>query len=114
VRSDRERLLDMLEAIEQVEKYAGSSRESVERDELLQTWFVHHMQIIGEAAGRLSDGLRASHSDVPWTEIIGMRNVLVHEYFGVDSEEIWATIHHDLPALKQRLAAILAALPPAT
>jgi uncharacterized protein with HEPN domain len=72
------------------------------------------MQIIGEAAGRLSDGLRASHSDVPWTEIIGMRNVLVHEYFGVDGEEIWATIHHDLPALKQRLAAILAALPPAT
>ncbi len=82
-----------------------------DRDELLQTWFVHHVQIIGEAAARLSEEFRAAHPDVPWSEIIGMRNVLVHEYFGVDTEEIWATIQHDLPELKQKLAAILAELP---
>jgi uncharacterized protein with HEPN domain len=111
VGSDRERLLDILEAVERIEKYAGSSRQVVERDELLQTWFVHHGQIIGEAAGKLSEGLRAAHPEVPWAEIVGMRNVLVHEYFGVNVEEIWATTRHDLPKLKPKLA-ILAGLPP--
>jgi uncharacterized protein with HEPN domain len=112
VRSDRERLLDIMEAIEQIEKYAGRGRAAVEQDELLQTWFVHHVQVIGEAAAKLSDELRAKHPDVPWAEIIAMRNVLVHEYFGVDVEEIWTTVQHDLPMMKQKLAAILAGLPP--
>ena len=112
MRSDRERLLDILEAIEQIEKYVGKGRSAIERDELLQTWFVHHVQVIGEAAGKLSDELRAQHPDVPWAEIVAMRNVLVHEYFGVDVEEIWTTVQYDVPRLKQKLAAILAGLPP--
>jgi len=111
VRSDRERLLDILEAVERIEKYADRGRQAIEGDELLQTWFVHHVQIIGEAAAKLSEELRTAHPDVPWAEIVGMRNVLVHEYFGVDVEEIWATIQHDLPRLKPKLAAILAGLP---
>jgi uncharacterized protein with HEPN domain len=112
VRSDRERLLDILEAIERIDKYACRGRQAIEKDELLQTWFVHHVQVIGEAASKLSDELRADNPDVPWTEIVGMRNVLVHEYFGVDVEEIWTTVQYDLPRLKQKLAAILAGLPP--
>jgi len=112
VRSDRERLLDILEAIERIEKYACKGRQAIEKDELLQTWFVHHAQVIGEAAGKLSDELRADHPDVPWSEIVGMRNVLVHEYFSVDVEEIWTTVQYDLPRLKRKLAAILAGLPP--
>jgi uncharacterized protein with HEPN domain len=112
VRSDRERLLDILEAIEQIEKYAGRGRSAIEQDELLQTWFVHYVQVIGEAAAKLSDGLRAQHPDVPWAEIVAMRNVLVHEYFGVDVEEIWTTVEYDVPGLKPRFAAILASLPP--
>ena len=112
MRSDRERLLDILEAIEQIEKYVGKGRSAIEQDELLQTWFVHHVQVIGEAAGKLSDELRAQHPDVPWAEIVAMRNVLVHEYFGVDVEEIWTTVQYDLPKLKPRLAAILTGLPP--
>ena len=112
MRSDRERLLDILEAIEQVEKYVGKGRSAIEQDELLQTWFVHHVQVIGEAAGKLSDELRAQHPDVPWAEIVAMRNVLVHEYFSVDVEEIWTTVHHDLPKMKLKLSAILAELSP--
>ena len=86
MRSDRERLLDILEAIEQIEKYVGKGRSAIEQDELLQTWFVHHVQVIGEAARKLSDEFRVQHPDVPWAEIVAMRNVLVHEYFGVDVE----------------------------
>jgi uncharacterized protein with HEPN domain len=112
VRSDRARLLDILEAIEQIEKYACKGRQAIEKDELLQTWFVHHVQVIGEAASKLSDELRADHPDVPWAEVVAMRNVLVHEYFSVDVEETWTTVQHDLPGLKRKLAAILAGLPP--
>lgn len=112
MRSDRERLLDILESIERIEKYAARGRQAFERDELLQTWVVHHVQIIGEAAAKLSEQLCSGHPGVPWAEIVAMRNVLVHEYFGVDVEEIWATVQHDLPRLKQKLAAILAELPP--
>ncbi|MCX6844324.1 MAG: DUF86 domain-containing protein [candidate division WOR-3 bacterium] len=112
MRSDRERLLDMLEAIEQIEKYVGKGRSAIEQDELLQTWFVHHVQVIGEAAGKLSDEFRVQHPDVPWSEIVAMRSMLVHEYFGVDVEEIWTTVQYDLPRLKPKLAAILTGLPP--
>jgi len=114
VRSDRERLLDILEAIERIEKYLVKGRQAFEHDELLQTWVVHHIQIIGEAATKLSESFRAAHADVPWAEIVAMRNILVHEYFGVDTEEIWASAQFDLPKLKQKLASILAELPPST
>jgi uncharacterized protein with HEPN domain len=67
---------------------------------------------VGFRSSDIEEALRAAHRDVPWAEIVGMRNVLVHEYFGVDVEEIWTTIQHDLPRLKPKLAAILAELPP--
>jgi uncharacterized protein with HEPN domain len=111
VRSDRERLLDIVEAIERIEKYAVRGRQAFERDELLQTWFVHNVQVIGEAAGKLSEQFRSEHQELPWAEIVAMRNVLVHEYFGVDAEEIWSTIQYDLPRLKQTLTDILSQLP---
>lgn len=110
MRHDRERLLDILEAIERIEKYAVKGRQAIEHDELLQTWFIHHVQVIGEAASKLSQEFCAKHRDVPWAEIVAMRNVLVHEYFGVDVEGIWTTVQHDLPGLKQKLTAIVAEL----
>lgn len=62
---------------------------------------------IGEAARNLSDALRDRHPDVPWSQIIAMRNTLVHDYFGVDVEEIWSTVEKDLPALKRQVETIL-------
>ena len=77
MRDDRERLLDMLEAIERIDRYASRGREAFEREELLQNWVVHHAQIIGEAARKVSDVLRRAHPEVPWVQIAAMRNVLV-------------------------------------
>jgi len=107
MRDDRYRLLDILEAIEQVERYAVLGREAFENQELVQTWVIHHLQIIGEAAGKLSDSFHHEHSEIPWTQIAAMRNILVHEYFGVDLEEIWRTVEHDLPDLKRRIQMLL-------
>ena len=110
MRDDRERLLDILEAVERIERHSARGRGAFESDELLQTWAVHHLQIIGEAARKVSADLCRGHPEVPWPQIVAMRNVLVHDYFQVDAEEVWATIERDLPDLKRKIEAILAEL----
>jgi uncharacterized protein with HEPN domain len=107
LRRDRQRLEDILEAIERIEKYAGGGRATFDRDELIQTWVLHHLQIIGEAVRGLSDDIRSAHPDIPWAQIAAMRNILVHDYFGIDLEEVWAAVVRDLPQLKAKIAAAL-------
>jgi len=92
MRDDRERLQDILEAIERIERHAAKGREEFEKDELIQTWVVHHIQIIWEAARKLSEELRSEHDQIPRAAIIAMRNILVHDYFSVDSDEVWSTV----------------------
>jgi uncharacterized protein with HEPN domain len=111
MRSDRERLEDVLEAIERVEKYAANGKDRFQADELVQNWIAHHIQIIGEACRALSPGFQKSHTDIPWAEIIGMRNILVHDYFGIDLVEVWKAAERDLPALKSKIETLLNSLP---
>jgi uncharacterized protein with HEPN domain len=63
---------------------------------VIQVWIFHHIQIIGEAAGHLGRDFHDAHPEVSWPQIVAMRNVLVHEYFGVDLGEVWKTAEHDL------------------
>jgi uncharacterized protein with HEPN domain len=108
VRNDRERLDDILEAIERIEKYAARGRIALYEDELIQTWIVHHLMIIGEACRVMSPQFRAAHRDEIWVQAAGLRNVIVHEYFGIDHEIVWGVIERDLPELKRRIVEILA------
>jgi uncharacterized protein with HEPN domain len=107
MRDANERLLDMVEAIERIEKYASKGRKSFEQNELIQTWVVHHLEIIGEAASKLGRAFHETHPTIPWAQIIAMRNILVHEYFGMDLEAVWRAIERDLPELKAKLKAII-------
>ena len=88
MRSERERLLDIVEAIERIEKYAAEGKAAFEADELIQNWMVNHISVIGEACRSLSPEFQAYHSSVPWADIIGMRNILVHHYFGIDEDAV--------------------------
>ena len=103
MRSDKERILDILEAIERIEKYSVQGKEPFENDELIQNWAIHHLQIIGEAAARLTEEVKEANSEIPWFKIIGMRNILVHGYFGIDTEIVWAAIEKELPQLKDMI-----------
>lgn len=107
MRSDRERLLDILEAIEKIERHRSSDIETFADDELQQVWVIHHLQIIGEASYGLSQQFRASHPEIPWPQIIGMRHVLVHGYFEIDLDIVWAVIEKDLPPLRGAIESIL-------
>jgi uncharacterized protein with HEPN domain len=107
MRDDPERLRDILEAVERIEKYAAKGREAFEHDELIQVWIVHHLQLVGEAARSVSADFRAAHPEIPWPQIVGMRNILVHNYFGIDTEIVWAAVERDLPALKAQVKSAL-------
>jgi len=100
MRSDRDRLLDILEAIKRIDKYADIDKADFETNELIQTWMVFNIQIVGEAAAGISDPVRNKYPKVPWRSIASMCNALVHAYFKVDLDEVWSVIKNDLPVLE--------------
>jgi uncharacterized protein with HEPN domain len=99
MRSDQERILDILEAIDKIKKYSNRGKATFESDELLQSWIVRNLQIVGEAASRISQSLQLKYSNIPWKKIIGMRQILVHGYFEIDLEVVWSVIENDLEEL---------------
>ena len=103
MRNDQERLLDILEAIQRIERRSPDDKQSLEADELVQTWVLHHLRILGEAVRALSADFRNGHPDFPWSGIIGMRNILVHHYFEIDTDAVWSVLKSDLPALKAKV-----------
>jgi uncharacterized protein with HEPN domain len=82
---------------------AAQGREYFSNDEMAQVWVIHHLQIIGEAVRGISSEFRAENPDIPWSDIIGMRNVLIHHYFGIDRDAVWNVVKRDLPDLKNQI-----------
>lgn len=78
MRDDKERLKDILEEIQLIEKYSLRGRAAFDADELIQTWMVKHLENISEACRSMSEEFRSQHPDVPWREIIAQRTYLVH------------------------------------
>ena len=110
MRSPTERVRDMLEAISRIERYAVRGRQVFDADELIQTFVLHNLQILCEAAYKLPDDLLSAHPEVPWDKMQGMRHILVHDYFRMDPEIVWNVVQNDLPRLKAQLEAILGAM----
>lgn len=103
----------MLEAIARIRRYVGRrQRVGFLADTLLQDAVIRNIEIIGEAAGRMSPEFAARHADIPWRDIVGMRHRLIHGYLKVNLETVWAVVERDLPALAPRLRALLDATSP--
>jgi len=93
-------LLDIVVAARKVINFTnGVTREQFDNDEILQNAVIRFLEIIGEASRSISQELKDSHPEIPWREIIGMRNRLIHHYFKVDAEKVWETIQDDIPSL---------------
>lgn len=107
MRDPKERLRDLLDAIAAIVRYRDRDKASFEQDELLQVWFLRHLQVIGEAARALPEDVRALAPEIPWSKIIGMRNILVHGYFDIDTEIVWQAATRDVPALKPGMERLL-------
>lgn len=78
-----------------------------DEDPLVRTSILYHLQIVGEACRGLFEPFRCSHPETPWSEATSLRNVLVHQYFGIDLDAAWAVVEQDLPGLKQAVSKIL-------
>lgn len=107
MRDIEERFLDMLEAIQRIGKYAARGRQAFVSDELIQTYIVYNLQILGEAAAKVQDVQQAEYPDLPWPKMIGMRNVLVHNYFNIDLDIVWQVVERELPALQEKISRIV-------
>ena len=107
MRDDTERLRDILEAIERLEKYARQGKTVFEQQELIQTWVIYHLQIIGEAARTTSQEFKARYPEIPWQDASDLRNLIIHEYFRVNLDIIWDIVQNDIPPLKQQIETIL-------
>jgi uncharacterized protein with HEPN domain len=111
MRPFRERLQDILDAIAKVEGEQAKGKEAFESSPLIQVWMVHHLMIIGEAVRSIDPALRQKHPAVPWRQIAGMRNFLVHDYFRINHAIVWETVEKHLPGFKQQVEDILRQLP---
>lgn len=95
----------ILEAIEKVEKFVGnSSFDDFKNNEQLQSAVVREISVIGEAAKKLSEDFKKSKPIIPWKDVVGMRDKLVHDYFEIDINMVWKTIQENLPDLKQKIS----------
>ena len=103
-------LQDIIDATGDIEKFmAGVSLERLTGDRKTLFAVAKALENIGEAVKQIPAAVRHKYPDVPWKDVAGMRDVLVHDYFGVDAAIVWKTVHEDLPPLKRRIADILEA-----
>lgn len=104
-------LKHILDSIKQIEEYiAGLNYNKFLQAKLIQDGVIRQLEIIGEATKNVSDSLKKSNPAVPWKDIAGMRDKLIHNYFGVDIQAVWETAKDDLPLLRQELLKIIDSL----
>ena len=109
MRRDSAYLLDMLVATRDAVDFAdGLSYDEYVGDRRHQLAILKAVEIVGEAASRVGAETKELHPDIPWREIVGMRNRLVHAYFDVDLRLVWDTVHGDLPSLIAKLERLVA------
>lgn len=103
-REYRDFIIDMIEAADMVASFIqGMNKEQFLADKKTQFAVVRALEIIGEAAKKVPDSIRSRYPDLPWREISGMRDKLIHDYFGVNNEAVWKTVVEDVPEIAANL-----------
>jgi uncharacterized protein with HEPN domain len=99
---------DIFEAVNKIERYTkGLNFDAFVGNDMIVDAVVRNLQIIGEAAKNIPEDVRNQHSEIPWKRMIGLRNIAVHEYFGVDLGIIWEIVTKNLPETKPKIKTIL-------
>lgn len=110
MKDDRVYLLHMREAAERISRFTVGGREQFLTDPMRQDAVLRNFEVLGEAAKRVSGTTRERYPELPWRQVAGFRDVIIHQYEGVDLDQVWLRVENDLPELATRLDAILAEL----
>ena len=108
IEEERAWIADAIQACTLVGRFLeGKRRSDLDDDLLVQSAVIRQIEVIGEACSRIGDGTRARHDEVPWRDIVGMRNRLIHGYVAVDLDLVWRTAREEVPVLQLMLEAVL-------
>jgi uncharacterized protein with HEPN domain len=110
MRSARLRLTDMLERIQLIQEFTANGRDAFWASIVAQEAVLRCLEIIGEAAHHVSPEIRKRHPEVDWRQMIGLRNILIHDYEKVTLKQVWHIVENDIPLLKPQVEAIIAEL----
>jgi uncharacterized protein with HEPN domain len=103
MKNDQLYLTHILECITNIESYLPNGKEDFFSSRLIQDAVIRNLEVIGEATKRISKEFRDQHPNVPWREMAGLRDVLIHDYFGVDNGIVWNVVEKEIPPLKEIL-----------
>jgi len=107
-RNWRFRLEDIRDSLDLIAEYVRElDYESWQNDQKTIDAVIRNIEIIGEAASHVPENIQERYADVPWHQMKGMRNILIHEYFGVDIDVLWRTVQEDLPSLKIKIQKVI-------
>jgi uncharacterized protein with HEPN domain len=107
IKDDRLYLIHIKECIDRIERYSSKGRAGFLADTMAQDAIVRNLQTLAESTQRLSDATKQKTPEVDWRAIAGFRNVVVHDYLGVDLEQVWRILQQDLPGFKIHIEALL-------
>jgi len=107
----RQYLLDILKAIQRIENYTNTGRDVFMASPMIQDAVTRNFEIVGEVVKRLPKDLLSLQPHIPWQDIAGFRDVLIHDYDEIDPSEVWLTVVQDVPSLHQAVKALLDGLP---
>ena len=110
MKDDRVYLSHVLRCIARIEGYTAGGRDAFFASHLIQDGVIRNLQTLAESSQRLGDGIKASRPEVDWRGLSGFRNVLVHDYLGVDLDLVFRIVEHDVPRLKRACLDALEAL----
>lgn len=110
MKDDRIYLLHIRDAIQSILQYTSPGKDDFFADRKTQDAVVRNLEIIGEATKHISARLKEAHSDISWRPIAGMRDKLVHDYFGINLQLVWDVVERDLPILEVKITQLLEAL----
>lgn len=97
----------ILECIQKIERFTAGGKTRFLQDDMVQDAVIRNLEIIGEAAKRIGEDYRDAHPEIPWRALAGLRDVLIHQYEGVELERVWVIVEKDLPPLKRAIAELL-------
>jgi uncharacterized protein with HEPN domain len=110
VKDERLYLIHIVECVTRIQQYTNEGKDVFMRDSKTQDAVLRNLQTLAESTQRISANLKATHPEVEWNKIAGLRNILVHDYLGINLVRIWEILQHGLPELKVHVTSILETL----